>query len=555
MKALLLAAPYFLLSLPAFSAGFASPLCVPEVRDFFSGQAVSSESLNRIATDGLVETFPMKSPGQWLEKHLFPDGRIELHAVGIAGKKIYSWTKTCKLQQRQSVNDEFSTITKGAGFSDGDLATLLKGNKGLIYVWSPRMPLSVRGVKDFAKAAASFGLPVTFLLDPFTSARDEEIAKREGFPVQRLRSFDLMYRGALLHFPGFFYYSQGRVHGAPVLGSRGEQGYKNILAKMVSKPPKAKEEVLMDGNLVPNRDKLFAKPLWIKVRKISKPVEPDLGYFDKPVWGTRWLGVHKDWANSYLYHLDTGQLVDTGYTNDTYVTPTDHLYTIFWADEPGKLGLVETEEFLKLAEDPTHKVEPLFTDDTFNVFYQSVGTLQSGEASGQYRVVTGTESGPLRFRDYEITHRTSTSAPFVRPLGSTGTVCHKTRDFSFGLPMLSKNGLEVGVNSDDTENYGVVYALDKSDAEKCRLALTMGTHTSKMAFDFSGRLIAFSSFGGGVFLYDRASMQMYKLEGFQELLGPGLAAYPDFREDGSLLVPYVSEQNGLEIAELEYDLP
>lgn len=102
-------------------------------------------------------------------------------------------------------------------FSDVDLEELLLSTPagGLIYVWSPHMPYSVKGLRDIADIGGRVGLSVTPLLDPYAEARlSARVVEEAGLPPAALRSLNspaLFDRGATLHFPTLFVFAHGRL--------------------------------------------------------------------------------------------------------------------------------------------------------------------------------------------------------------------------------------------------------------------------------------------------------------------------------------------------------
>lgn len=417
---------------------------------------------------------------------------------------------------------------------------------GLVYVWSPKMPLSMLGIETIEKVAESLGLPLQLRVDPRIS--DEEIAytmEYSGLPPQyfvRADSPELEAWGMRIHYPALFYIADGKIPVDPLHGYRGEIGYREWLAKVLTGDIEGKD---------PSYPFPYpsATPVTAQIQKITKSPQ-HFGYFDKPVWGTRWMSVHHDRKASLFFHLDTGQLVPLEYKNDTYVTPHDHLYTTFWA-KGGTVGIMETREFLRKAENPDYVPTPLFVDRTLEVMYQSVGTLRMGKIHSDYRVLTGGIGGKLTFRDYRITHRQGDTPPRVEPLRPTGVACWKTHGaLSVGLPMLSKDGLKIsGVTSFPT--HSLVLELNSTDPEICREVVRFSEKVSKAAISFDGDSMAFSR-GESVMIYTFSTGRFLKVSGFQEAIGQnGEPVYPEFLEDGSLITPF----SGNDLFFVEFTVP
>jgi hypothetical protein len=443
--------------------------------------------------------------------------------------------------------DRQATPLRGEyAFQDADLAAFLEQNpQAAIYVWSPHMPLSVRGIPAFLQAARELALPALLLLDPQADdAYARRVANLAALPAEalrRLRSLSLIRRAALLHYPSVLVFSGGALRGSAIAGSR-ENAWKTVLArKMKGEGNETRPDPLLTAVAAP-----------VHVRKLTPLPGSDFGYFAKPVWGTRWASVHKDWSSSYFFNLDDGRLLDTGTVNDTFVSPTDHRYTIFWGDEKGTLGLAETSEFLRRAEDPSYTPAVLLRDPEIAVYYQSLGVLASGAKRSAYRVLTGSSDGPLLIRDYTITHRVGDTPAVVTGKSKVTPVCTNFSARGFSLPMLSKNGARLAVNTDFTGRFGLVYEMSPRNPGSCTEVASLDTPISKAAFSFDGARLAFAAGAGGVYVYEFATKKLVRLDGIDAAAGLGTPEYPEWREDGSLLIPWVRDGGGVTLVELEY---
>ncbi len=96
--------------------------------------------------------------------------------------------------------------TKPNEFGNSDLERVIKEHAtGIVYVWSPHMPLSVDGYGQVAEAARQLGVAMTAVLDPRADASyAESVAKENGIPQDALRtlsSSELLFRNAGMHAP------------------------------------------------------------------------------------------------------------------------------------------------------------------------------------------------------------------------------------------------------------------------------------------------------------------------------------------------------------------
>lgn len=126
----------------------------------------------------------------------------------------------------QAKGQEAATIADG--WTDQDLSQLLKtsaknGRRGFIYVWSPNMPLALRGFPEAQKIAKSLNLDFIAVRDPHSSAKFAQmIVTKRGFPKSAMRPLDsseVIATGAINHFPAIVLFEEGRLH------SRARPGY------------------------------------------------------------------------------------------------------------------------------------------------------------------------------------------------------------------------------------------------------------------------------------------------------------------------------------------
>ena len=113
-------------------------------------------------------------------------------------------------------------------------------------------------------------------------------------------------------------------------------------------------------------------------------------------------------------------------------------------------------------------------------------------------------------------------------------------------------GRFVSVNTDFGGRFGLVYEMSPRDPGSCTVRASLDTPISKAAFSFDGKLLAFAAGAGGVYLYEFATKTLRKLDGLENTLGPGTPLYPEFREDGSLILPWLKDGGGILVVELEF---
>ncbi|MBY0471217.1 hypothetical protein K2X30_08630 [bacterium] len=123
-------------------------------------------------------------------------------------------------------------------FTDQNLKGILEesrkqGTSGFVYVWSPKMALSIRGAVELKKAAKEMKLKPVFLADPLSpEAEVKTTATNYGIDLpsqHRLGSSELMQRGALIHFPTLLLFSKGVLLPKILPGYVGDQKYREYI--------------------------------------------------------------------------------------------------------------------------------------------------------------------------------------------------------------------------------------------------------------------------------------------------------------------------------------
>ena len=191
---------------------------------------VSIPNLPLMSGIGFRDSLQMKAHRIW------SDGNSTFYAVAdlkTAKEQVKSWNakSACKVQVSEKQVDD-SILPKTTGFTDQDLMKELHGKHwGVIYVWTPYMPLSVDGVAEIEKAVKAQGGSLTVLVDAKASAADIQAWVKKGKikPSQEtaVASKELYARDLGEHYPVAFIFENG------FLSNRSYIGYKD--SKMFGK--------------------------------------------------------------------------------------------------------------------------------------------------------------------------------------------------------------------------------------------------------------------------------------------------------------------------------
>jgi hypothetical protein len=179
--------------------------------------------------------WPTDTFGTWLVQRVGP-GETSLTRVTPERLSRIRWSAACVAS-----NDERERRpAAGPAFTDRDLDALLAApGRGVIYVWSPHMPLSVDGWAELMRAAASRRLTVEPLLDP-QADRGFAAASTAGgrLPASALRvvdSVELQFRELALHAPSVAVFAGGRLVGPLLRGYRTADEYGDFFDRVLPK--------------------------------------------------------------------------------------------------------------------------------------------------------------------------------------------------------------------------------------------------------------------------------------------------------------------------------
>lgn len=145
-------------------------------------------------------------------------GWVEFRRVGSTITRSYRFTSPSCLNEFRLEGEGASANKK---WTDHDLSQTLKasaknGKRGMIYVWSPNMPLALRGLPEARSIAKSLNMDFIAVRDPHSSAAfARQIVEKRAFPAYALRALEsdeIFATGALDHFPSVVLFEGGRLH-------------------------------------------------------------------------------------------------------------------------------------------------------------------------------------------------------------------------------------------------------------------------------------------------------------------------------------------------------
>ena len=153
------------------------------------------------------------------------DSFYSVMTIGETKQSLTTWSKGNACKKTTTTTDVVQAPVPAKGFADKDLKAALKAHKqGLIYVWSPHMPLSVEGLQEIKDAAKKLNMHLTILQDgkanPQGTAKwvkTKRVLASETTPVA---SRELYARQVQLHYPVLFIYKDGFLSNRTIVGHK-----------------------------------------------------------------------------------------------------------------------------------------------------------------------------------------------------------------------------------------------------------------------------------------------------------------------------------------------
>lgn len=184
--------------------------------------------------ESVVYRSPTGSLGAWTEVWIHTDKSLEARFTTAASTLSVQW-KGPDCRPAMGVKQRtFGPPPPNGSFTDEDLRALVKQHRaGVIYAWSPAMPISMAGLQEMRKAARALGVPVIGVLDPEADAVIAEAeARRNGLAKEDLRqvdSLELMNRGVHVHYPAAVMFADGKIVGPRLPGHATADEYRAFL--------------------------------------------------------------------------------------------------------------------------------------------------------------------------------------------------------------------------------------------------------------------------------------------------------------------------------------
>jgi hypothetical protein len=353
---------------------------------------------------------------------------------------------------------------------------------GIVYVWSPEMPLSRLGIGEVAAAARALGLDLAV------------VPSRELHPGQavsaELRGVAdaLLAAGATLHAPALVVHEGGVLDRSAILGYKTADAYESLVS--------ARLRSGLDVSQPTASRAAAGLPV------ATSAAAPRITFKDFAVPGTpgpyfRWVPgrdalAYEAGGQIYLLDLKSGERMSAPGYVDFVPTPDGRFFVT-----PGRnreLEFYDAEQvFSEARAGRGRAVRPFYSDEEMKDQYPSVGILSTSTRAGDtrtvYRVLTSWFDAVV-FRDYEVV--TSAGRSSVRPLGAPVEAC---RSNGFSIPIMAPTGREVAGRDESTATTKVFRLADDGG---CQEVVDLSAPTGKVAWDPDARRVAFAIPEGAV---------------------------------------------------------
>ena len=488
------------------------------------------------------EASPTRQTGVWIERWLLPDGTTELRQVSAAETKVATINDATCASRTSTHRRTFNRDSMRNAFTDASLDSLMRANaRGLVYVWSPRMPLSVKGLTEARAAARTMGIPFTAVVAETNDTELRELTTRLPNVVttadqQRMESLELVYRNATIHYPATLFYRDGRIVDGVFAGYKNREAMAKYGAEQFAKLPDPRVAAGVSGSADHAAAATSAAPaFWVdrkarvtNVLAVNTPRR--IGFFFKPITGTT-LVSYNALGIDYFFDVKTSKEIRVPGHIDPVPTPDGRFLTLPGLHFHPVPSLVAGDQ------------QAIFTDPELPDEYQTASILRQTKTKVRYRVVTGWNAG-ARFRDYDAafnrkgvpTAVTAVAAPFV-----------PCNDRLLTLPINAKSGREFGA-LDTRAKTNVV--LEVIDSTRCALKLDLGFASGKISFSYDGAFIAFAtsrmntdaegalmrpseSFYKDALVLERKTGRIINLSHNASIQG---LTFPEFQRDGSVML-------------------
>jgi hypothetical protein len=489
---------------------------------FYSFPSLSAEDISKNAQDLIWNQIDRGS-------HLAPlfvpssGGRLRLF---FPAKGLWNWVSY--EQDERIASEQVKPIATRAAIS---------GTRGLVYLWSPTLPLSVAGIADVRVVAQEMALPLYVFADPYADPSlvkrmvDDGTVKAEDATPGDTLSFQLL--GATQHFPALLVFNDQRFTSMAYVGRRTMGELEAIIHSELKRPSKKFSRQEFDRAIESKRVAMEALP----IRELPKaPTEIrsyplrefGLGnsiFFQVVPKSTKVLDYsYIDMYRVFLIDTRDGGITRLGSTGgDPYPTPDGSIVTV-----PNRED--KSINFYKLSDLASFGSTAIpFYKEARSTWYQSLAFIP-GILGANEKIIRMMN----RVTKTEVTHYRLSApvngSPSLTPIGETTEVCNGIQPAG---PILSRDGTKFSAYTDEGME---IYNVPSSLPGECTSWIKIPFRTTKGIWSPDNQYLTFSSnfLPSKNFILNVATKELYALPNTRQdcinLNGPRIT------DDGSLLM-------------------
>jgi hypothetical protein len=218
----------------AWSGPIDTLACSSHVKKLASEWKASGEWVKQFqgGLDKFFHASPTDQVGEWVLTRQTPKGSV-ISKVGQSGRIETSFEgKECKKVTKAYPH----SAPKKDHVDDKELRSFISSQKkGVIYVWSPRMGLSQKGIAEIQRAASALKLPLLILLDKeIPEVEFQKLKKTMGNTLtKRVDSLEFRMRNVEQHFPAILVFNDSKILPEVKYGFEKSAGYQSDLSRML----------------------------------------------------------------------------------------------------------------------------------------------------------------------------------------------------------------------------------------------------------------------------------------------------------------------------------
>jgi hypothetical protein len=214
-----------------FESLFSQATCGSAAKDVLKDWGILGQWHEMASSNSNTHVFqsPTEKIGTWVRVVFQKDHTVQATKLSWTDQTAVNWqTEKCVAMtpvktvtrtiasMRANIEQEKHSLDRTKYVTDAEIAeTVADGKPGMIFAWSPQMPISYAAYPEAKKLAESMGLRFIAVVDPNTNSADaKKNAAAHGIDNDATRanhSVELLARGMDLHYPSLVIFNHGKI--------------------------------------------------------------------------------------------------------------------------------------------------------------------------------------------------------------------------------------------------------------------------------------------------------------------------------------------------------